>query len=354
MVRTADGGILVQVAVGPDASIQETTRPMSVLLRSDDDGETWYYVREFYAYTGHLLLALPDGTILAPSYWITYKERSGVFVSPYKKSTDNGRTFTGPHEAPVTFPEAKLPLRDGRGTWVPGRTVAYAGWWIGAHPPVAFPDGRLLGGVDLHIGRDRASVGFMESLDNGESWSLVSSIPPDPEVEGEGFDEAAIALLPSGKIVAILRTGGYKPLYQAESTDDGRTWTKPRRLDALGVAPYVIRLASGVLACSYGRPGCHIMFSLDDGASWTDHTRIFSEVWNPLGTYSHEMRGSMMYTSILEVEPGRILYMYDTLGVVESPFGDVRDRARHRVDSGNLLKPANYIRVVEIDVELVG
>lgn len=347
IIRAADGGLLLTVGVGEDATFQDITRPVTVLLRSDDNGETWYRVREFYAYTGHMLMGLPDGTVHAGSYWITYKECSGTFFVVFQKSTDNGRTFTGPHEAPINFPKDKLPLKDGKGTRVPGRTVAYAGWLGGGSLPVVFPNGRVLAPIDLTCGRERCAQGFVESRDNGESWSYVSSIPPDAEVKGEGYDEGGLTLTHSGKLVCVLRTGGDLPLYQSESTDEGMTWSKPHRLEALGVAPFLITLSSGVLACGYGRPGNNIMFSLDEGASWTGHTQISPDVWHGPGPSgeAHAVRGSMGYTSIIEVEPGKVLFMYDTLWVIE------RDE---RGDQGNLMRPADYIRSVEIDVELTG
>ncbi len=94
------------------------------------------------------------------------------------------------------------------------------------------------------------------------------------------------------------------------------------------------------------------MFSVDEGASWTGHTQISPDVWHgPPGEFPprgaeahlyHEKRGSMCYNSIIEVEPGKVLFMYDTLGVIE------------RDNSGNLMRPANYVRSVEIDVQLAG
>ena len=297
-------------------------------------------------------MGLPDGTVHIPSYWITYKERSGRFFVIFHKSSDNGRTFTGPHEAPIDFPDDMLPLTDGKGSPVPGRTLANAGWLGAGSLPVHFSDGRVFAPVDLSIGHDKAGAGFVESRDNGESWSYISFIPPDSDVEGGNFCEAGVTVTKSGKLVCVLRTGTDLPLYQSESADEGRTWSKPHRLQAHGVAPYHITLSSGVLACSYGRPDNHIMFSIDEGQSWTNHTHISADVWHgpPPGmsgvawarSNGRARRGSMGYTSIIEIEPGKVLYMYDTVNVIE------------RDNRGNLMRPADYIRSVEIDVELTG
>ena len=81
-------------------------------------------------------------------------------------------------------------------------------------------------------------------------------------------------------------------------------------------------LSNGVLACSYGRPGVNIMFSLDGtGNGWTKHTAIFSG-------------NSTSYTSFAEVAPGRLLLIFDARAFQDAPGA----------------KPANCIRGVFIDV----
>jgi hypothetical protein len=59
-------------------------------------------------------------------------------------------------------------------------------------------------------------------------------------------------------------------------------------------------MSSGLLACSFGRPGCKLMFSSDDGASWSDPVAVFD---GP----------STYYTAIREVEPGKLLYIHDVI-----------------------------------------
>jgi hypothetical protein len=92
------------------------------------------------------------------------------------------------------------------------------------------------------------------------------------------------------------------------------------------------------------------MFSLDEGASWTGHTQISPDVWHGPSEGAHAVRGSMGYTSIIEVEPGKVLFMYDTLRVIER--ADNRKSPDDYV--GYLMRPADYVRSVEIDVELTG
>ena len=64
------------------------------------------------------------------------------------------------------------------------------------------------------------------------------------------------------------------PLCLFFSGDDGLTWSPPHRSGVDGVYPSLVVMSNGILACSYGRPGAKIMFSTDNGNTWTDHTSI--------------------------------------------------------------------------------
>ncbi len=76
-------------------------------------------------------------------------------------------------------------------------------------------------------------------------------------------------------------------LLQTWSQDGGKTWDKLAPLEVGSVAPDMVLMSNGVLACSYDRPGSNLMFSTDQGHTWRHHT------------------------AILEVSPGRLLYIYD-------------------------------------------
>ncbi len=71
------------------------------------------------------------------------------------------------------------------------------------------------------------------------------------------------------------------------------------------IALRVRRLSNGVLACTTGRPGpVVVMFSVDGtGAKWSHITPIFD------GKSTH-------YTDFIEVEPGKLLVVYD-----RTPYG---------------------------------
>lgn len=109
-----------------------------------------------------------------------------------------------------------------------------------------------------------------------------------------------------GRLICVMRTGRENPMYQAESDDDGKTWTPPRRLqwtysnfgrsrDMVGTDPDIIELTDGTLVLAYGHkpdyqddgkfltfslraaPGCKRLGYLGphDGVSW--HSRGCAE-----------------------------------------------------------------------------
>ena len=77
-----------------------------------------------------------------------------------------------------------------------------------------------------------------------------------------------------------------------------RDGEEPRTLEEGSVDADLVYMRDGVLACSYGRPGSNLMFSLDRGRTWTSHHVIT------------EARG-YNYTTLREISPGRLLYIHD-------------------------------------------
>jgi len=166
---------------------------------------------------------------------------------------------------------------------------------------------------------------LLRSKDNGLTWQYYSTIstwqdvehlnPPSTAWTIEGPNETSMVRLKDGRLLAYSRSGG-----QTYSSDEGKTWTKPisyiletggrsGKFGAVGVQPRLLLLSNGVLALAGG--GTHqdypgrqnlIMFSLDGkGEKWSHHTLI-GEPTKPNHTG---------YPDIVEVEPGKLLYVYD-------------------------------------------
>ncbi len=152
---------------------------------------------------------------------------------------------------------------------------------------------------------------LIRSNDHGRSWdeySVIAAIQPNeapwPWMGKEGPNEAALVRLSKGRLYCLFRTGNGGYLGEAWSVDDGKTWTTPVSTGFLGVAPRLQLMKNGLLACTFGRPGpVTIMISSDEGKKWTNITPIFSGM-------------STRYTDLIEVEPGKLLMVYDSV-----PYG---------------------------------
>src|SRR5437764_119075 len=171
-----------------------------------------------------------------------------------------------------------------------------------------------------------------ESTDQGASWSLVSTIAYDPRIGQESFCEPALARLPGGELLCIMRTGYTDdPMYTCRSTDDGRTWSKPVSTGKRGVDPRLLMLRNGLIACAYGvkeyrgsRRERRIMFSGDGGRTWSHDTLVYAGYG-----------GS--YPDAVEVEPNRILYVYDADGFQEP---------------GQHSRPRNHLRMATVTLSI--
>jgi len=93
----------------------------------------------------------------------------------------------------------------------------------------------------------------VRSVDQGRSWQYLATIaaPQSGDPVGDGFAEPALTRLVDGRLLCILRTGHYFPLYASWSSDEGRTWTAPvyTGLDR-GCDSCLITLADGRVALS--------------------------------------------------------------------------------------------------------
>ena len=157
-----------------------------------------------------------------------------------------------------------------------------------------FPDGKMiqLPNGDLLVsaqgafkGDIRSRVTLCRSSDGGHTWRHYATVAvdpqdPNPELPGQyvGYTEPSIELLPNGRMICVMRTqyshmhGEYRPIYVSWSDDLGKTWTKPEPTTPhlMNIIPHLVALDNGVLACEYGRPGFHVVFSLDNGHTWQD------------------------------------------------------------------------------------
>ena len=176
------------------------------------------------------------------------------------------------------------------------------------------------------------------SSDRGQHWKFVATIAVDPNVGTEGFGEPVIVRVSRGpnpgRLICQMRTG--RELYEAVSDNEGATWTpaRPRvyasldtnrtelwvdmfrghkgkkgKLDETNleelpgavVDPDLIELRDGSLVAGFGVRGIpshgnYIAFSLDQGKTWTQITKITAQ-------------GD--YVTVREISPGKLFFVYD-------------------------------------------
>lgn len=176
---------------------------------------------------------------------------------------------------------------------------------------------------------DKYCIYVFESSDCGRTWNYVSQIPTNDEAVSvdpvvEGFCEPMMARLPDGSVSILLRTGSRYPSYIARSTDDCRTWSKPKIFDTNGVLPQILTTKCGVTIASYGRPILKVRATSDPaGVRWEEPITI---PLMPLEPQERELawgkrQQSCFYTGLLPVGEDTVFCVYSDFHY-PNPEGD--------------------------------
>lgn len=281
-----------------------------VCLRSRDKGKTWTPEPK-RVNRDEAVGSLRDGTVVVYDCY-SFLKGDDVYAKEMFVSRDGGATFEGPLLAMIGAPQMgntlSSPVSAVRKTFAARYKKTSAQWSAVGGPNfwrsvVELEDDALLacGHTRFSSGREKLRSVCYRSTDRGRTWTALATIAYCPSLAGEGCVEPVMSLCSNGDVLCVMRTGGGLPLMQARSTDGGKTWRKARKTGSLGVDPDLCLMNNGVLACSYGRPGNRIMFSVDGtGREWSDRLRI----------YEYD-GGSFGYTGIREVEPNKLLFVYD-------------------------------------------
>jgi len=139
-----------------------------------------------------------------------------------------------------------------------------------------------------------------------KQWRYVTTVAGDQdavllqgETRTEGFTEPRMIRLHDGRLFLMMRRGSNNMLFQSWSSDDGKTWTKAASAGFHGVKPALWLMKNGLLALSTGRPDpVSLYVSSDGGATWSPPTVLYHE------------KGTR-YTDLVEVEPDKLLVVYD-------------------------------------------
>ena len=195
------------------------------------------------------------------------------------------------------------------------------------HGPVRMLDGSLLYVGRMFMDKDErtntgSGIGVMTSAD-GLSWSEPVFVPAPEGMLDEYylFCEPHAIQLPSGKILVHIRVQKDKShgdqavfaIYQSVSTDGGKSFSVPERINPCGSPPHLMLHSSGALICTYGYRsvpyGQRVMISWDEGKTWSgDHIlRYDGPSWD-LG-----------YPASVELKNGNILSVYYQRPTADAP-----------------------------------
>lgn len=285
----ADGSLLQFDSTVDDAIEAIRHEKGSSWRRSTDAGRTWQ-AWPTPAHEGYPVL-LADGTMRIFSYILWHEDDGQAYgMSMDWRPGASDWSDAQPYRVNIPTPEHRPNHVAGM---VLDRSV------------LREPDGSLLATLYGHYqGQPKYNCTLIRSRDEGLTWDYVSTIAYDASIPGEGFCEPVMARVADGSLLTVMRTGGgYErryPMHQARSTDNGQTWSQPENLGVYSVDPDLCLMTNGVLACSFGRPIMHIMFSLDgSGRQWTAPTTLYSG-------------NSTCYSGVREVAPGRLIVVYDS------------------------------------------
>lgn len=225
--------------------------------------------------------AFPDEKLLlewqAVQNRLTPEQRKNELGCFMIRSTDGGVTWSERYRVPLNSPHGPVALRDGR--------LLYAG-------KALWKDDR---------------VGICESKDDGRSWNWLATIEPREGDDPQKYHELHLVDTMNGQLLCHIRNHNAADAgqtLQCESSDGGKTWTRPRAIGVWGLPSHLLRLKSGRLVMSYGHRrapiGIQIRISDNSGQSWSDSIAITQDA----------ISSDMGYPSTVECDDGTMVTVW--------------------------------------------
>ncbi len=318
------------VALGHARWLPKVAEPVVFMTRSFDGRKTWEEWKpgkgQPIPITEGTAVQLKDGRILLLDVYAHHKGNK-VFEGRAWFSNDGWKTLSDPEPIKVSVPGIQTEgVYDDRGEPISRLYIRRS--------VVEMPNGDLLATAYGRFTEDdsipnnkieyqpkmRQNRSYLiRSTDGAKTWAYFSTIAAPPLAQ-EGPGEPVMIRLAHGKhagrLICQMRLGREHPVWQVESDDEGKTWTKGRALswvysrfgrtrELIGVDSDLIEMSDGTLAMSYGHKvdymdnGNFLAFSLDQGETWICETRISSGI-------------TVAYTGLREVSPGTLFVVYAT------------------------------------------
>lgn len=229
----------------------------------------------------------------ALAYMGTWQEDTvQTLVGSWLKLTeDGGKTWTRAIRCPVSAPHGYMVNKDG--------TLGYLGK-----------------GFDETMEGTSGKVRYAVSDDGGFTWTIRGEVPiPDDEIalyhEPHYMELSDGTLLGAIRYHILLEGGGYDmDIALSRSTDGGKTWSEPVRMNVNGAPPHLMQHSSGAIVMVYGyrHPGYgqRAVVSYDNGETWSDEIIIRDDgpSWDLGYPSSIELDDGSIYTVYYQALPG--------------------------------------------------
>ncbi len=208
---------------------------------------------------------------------LTQAQREAMLGSWMIRSTDGGLTWSGRYDSQVNSPHGPIQLSEGRLLY-PGKTL-----WKGNR------------------------VGACESTDDGQTWRWLGEIPARDGDSAELYHELHGVEAADGRIVIQIRNHNKQSpgeTLQTESTDGGKTWSKPRSIGVWGRPSHLLRLNDKRLLMTYGYRrtpyGNQARVSADHGKTWSE----------PITVSGDGFSADLGYPSTVQLDDGTLVSLW--------------------------------------------
>ena len=341
VATTPDGGLVAVFSGDRDEHVCPFDK--TYLARSEDNGATWSEPESIndtpFDDRDAGVCCCADGTLVVSWFTSHYQSYDPIF----ERYRSAGRLR--PEDKARWDKELGQVTQDEIERWnfveVPGENTRWLGYWIRRSPdggrtwedPVATPcsaphgpnvlaDGSLfyVGTKNHDRENRRTTLAAAESRDQGRTWNVLAEANAFPEYIGDAPDGYAYLTEPHvveatpGHLVAMARHEEVPRdpnrdrcvLWQFDSEDGGKTWTKPRETQIWGKPPHLLKLRDGRLLVTYGHRrapfGQRACFSYDEGRTWDYDNEVILR--------DDAASGDLGYPATAECAGGALLTVY--------------------------------------------